>query len=58
MNRIETIEAEVVKSLHALVKDGEIGVCFSKDRNDRRPYYFIIGHEDQVDWTEFDKLGA
>ncbi len=58
MNKQEELEKVMVKSLHALVEEGELQVCFSKDRSDRKPYYFLTGHDDKIDWTKFDKIGT
>ena len=58
MNQTEELERIMTRELHALVKSGELQVCFSKDRSDRRPHYYLTGHEDVVDWTKFDKIGT
>ncbi len=58
MNRQEELEKVMVKSLHALVEEGELQIWFSKDRSDRKVYYYLTGHEEVIDWTKFDKIGT
>ena len=58
MNKIEILERQMAKTLHELVASGDVQICLSKDKSDKHQYYYLTGHEDQVDWTKFDKLGV